>query len=182
MDQKRYLQELTYHLRSLPKPVRDDILEMYRDQFKIAEIDGQSEQDLILTLGRPKAVAEKELAIHADQIDYYPTSAEESEPNQSKSNVFVFILLVMFNLIVVLGPAFGIGLAWLMLWVASVVLMIAPFVVLWQFSLFAVPEIFVAIAAFGLGLLLFVAQYYISKFLFWLVHRYFQVMRRMVRG
>ena len=198
MNQKRYLQELAYHLRSLPKDVRDDIIEIYRDQFKIAELEGRSEEDTVLLLGRAKANAEKELAIHADQISSYSTketapfadlsqSVEQANPKsqpsaRQKTNIPLLILLIILNVMFVLVPALGLFLAGLGIWLTSVVLMATPLLAFWQNSLFSVPEFYPVLAAFGLGVLLFVAMHYLSKLSNRLVQAYFKVMSRLVKG
>lgn len=192
MNKKRYLQELAYYLRSLPKEVRDDIIEMYDDQFKIAELEGRSEEDTILLMGRAKANAEKELAIHADQFDFdQPDKFEDPEEQlyrQSKSttnqktNIPVLIMLIFVNLIFVLGPALGILFAGVALWVSSIVMMATPLIALWQGLLFSVPEFYPVLAAFGLGVLLFVAMHYLSKLVNRLIQAYFNGMSRLVKG
>ncbi|WP_440897863.1 DUF1700 domain-containing protein [Amphibacillus sp. Q70] len=192
MNQKRYLQELAYHLRSLPKDVRDDIIEMYRDQFKIAELEGRSEEDTILLMGRAKANAEKELAIHADQLDFdQPDRFEEQEEqpyrhstsrSNQKTNIPVLIVLIFVNLIFVLGPALGIYLAGLGLWVSSIIMMATPVIAIWRDQFFSLPEFYPVLATFGLGVLLFVAMYYLGKLAHRLIRAYFNGMSRLVKG
>ncbi|WP_017471099.1 HAAS signaling domain-containing protein [Amphibacillus jilinensis] len=182
MEQKRYLQELNYHLRRLPKSVREDIIEMYQDQFKIAELEGQPVQDVILTLGRPKAVAEKELALHADQIDKEQEQPNAMNQSRTKTNIPVLIMLIIFNLIFVLGPAVAVAGVIFSFWLVAIVLMATPLFALWGDVLFSLPEAFFVLMLFGLGTLLFVAMHYVAKFMSWLTRGYFRTMNRFVRG
>ncbi|SEO21852.1 Uncharacterized membrane protein [Amphibacillus marinus] len=189
MNQKRFLQELAYYLRQLPKPVREDIMETYRDQFKIGEIEGRSEEDICLLLGRPQAVAEKELAIHADQLNYRQEEPDADDfsmgaehPRQKQTNVGLLIGVIIFNLIFVVGPAVGIGFTIIGFWIASIVLMATPLFGIWQTYLYTFPHIFILIATFGLGLLWSVGNYYLTKLSVWLTGRYINLMGRIVKG
>ncbi|MBU5593914.1 DUF1700 domain-containing protein [Amphibacillus sp. MSJ-3] len=192
MNKKRYLQELDYHLRSLPDEVRHDIIEMYHDQFKIAELEGRSEQDAILSLGRAKANAEKELALYADQFEldqsFKHDSFEEDWGDQSikqtkhKVNVFALIMLILFNLTIVLFPALAIFLIGLTFWFLSIVLMMTPLFAFWHGGLWSFPELYPVLAVCGLGILLFVAMHYLTRLSNRLIHLYFNGMTRLVKG
>ena len=186
MNQKRYLQELAYYLRSLPSDVQKQIIDHYRDQF-----DGErSEEDTILLLGRPKANAEKELAIYADQIepdreevvvvnqDQPTSSARQDQP----INYLLLIILIIVNLMFVLGPAIGIFFAGIGIWISSIVLMATPLIAFWYDGALIFPEFYPILAAVGLGILLFVAMHYLSKLASRLTRAYFDAMNRMVRG
>lgn len=193
MNQKRYLQELAYYLRSLPKDVQDQIIKFYEDEFNKAKNEGRSEEDTILLLGRPKANAEKELAIYADQIQP-ESSFDSNEAYQSEEkwqsvkqmnqpiNYGMLILLIVVNIIFVLGPAVGILFAGFGLWLSSISLMATPLIVFWFNGAVSFPEFYPVMAAVGLGILLFVAMNYLSKLASRLIRAYFDAMKRMVRG
>lgn len=188
MNQKRYLQELAYYLRSLPSDVQKQIIDHYRDQFD----EGRSEEDTILLLGRPKANAEKELAIYADQIE--PDREEVVVVNRDQStgsarqdqdqpiNYLLLIILIIVNLMFVLGPAIGIFFVGIGIWISSIVLMATPLIAFWYDGALIFPEFYPILAAVGLGILLFVAMHYLSKLASRLTRAYFDAMNRMVRG
>ena len=189
MNQKRYLQELAYYLRSLPNDVQDQIIDYYRDQFVQAKGEGRSEEDTALLLGRPKANAEKELAIYADQIGRDVDPVNRREPDESAEhyrdepiNYALLIILVVVNVMFVLGPALGFFFAGLGLWFSSVVLMAAPLIAFLLDGSLGFPEFYPVLAMIGLGILLFVAMHYLSKLATRLTRAYFDAMNRMVRG
>jgi len=203
MNKNRYLQELAYYLRSLPKNAQDELLAYYRNQFEQGEKEGRSEEDTALLLGRPKANAEKELAIHAEQRKKENMSSEthknhdqgvEQEhfnqkqnqgSNQSSSqsiNYAMLILLIVVNVVFVLGPAVGLFFGGLGLWFSSIVLMATPMIAFWTEGMLSFPTFYPILAAVGLGILMFVGMYYLSQLAFRLTKAYFNAMDRMVRG
>lgn len=189
MNQKRYLQELAYYLRSLPNDVQDQIIDYYRDQFAQANQEGRSEEDTVLLLGRPKANAEKELAIYADQIERHEdpvnlreTGGSAEQYREEPINYALLIILVAVNVMFVLGPALGFFFAGLGIWFSSVVLMAAPLIAFLYDGSLGFPEFYPVLAMIGLGILLFVAMHYLSKLAIRLTRAYFDAMSRMVRG
>ena len=200
MNQNRYLQELAYYLRSLPKEVQDNIMAYYRDQFKQALEEGGSEEDTVLMLGRPKVNAEKEMAIYAeqtepnrvekvtDQLGYQENNSQESsyarsEPKRKQPiNYFILILLIMFNVIVVLGPAIGLFFAGIGFWISSIVLMASPLLAFWVNGTLGFPEFYPILACVGFGILIFVVMHYVSQLATSVTKAYFKAMERLVRG
>ena len=153
--------------------MQDELLAYYRNQFEQGEKEGRSEEDTALLLGRPKANAEKELAIHAEQ--------RKKEATDS-INYGMLILLIVVNVVFVLGPAVGLFFGGLGLWFSSIVLMATPLIAFWTEGMLSFPTFYPILAAVGLGILMFVGMYYLSQLAFRLTKSYFNAMDRMVRG
>ena len=174
----------------------------YREQFNQAKEEGRSEEDTVLMLGRPKANAEKELAIYSDQIkadkiesdpkskttDDYRTNQQSNVKNDSNQspqqpvNYLMLILLIVFNVVIVLGPAMGLFFTGLGLWISSIILMATPLICFWVDGMLSFPAFYPILAAVGAGILLFVAMYYLFQLADRLIRAYFKAMNRLVRG
>lgn len=186
MDKKRYLRELAYHLRTLPSQERTTILETYEDHFKIGAIDGKNDQDIVLELGQPKAIAEKELAIRYDSDLSGSSKTEEPTTNTKSPNVAIIILLLLFNLIFVLGPAFGLFGILIGGWAVSIAFISSP--ILWSVSfIWGIPqhvlsELSILLILFGIGIFVGIAMYYATRFSFQIGKKYFNWMNQLARG
>ncbi|CQR46094.1 hypothetical protein BN1058_00341 [Paraliobacillus sp. PM-2] len=190
MDKKSFMNELAYHLRELSSHDRNDILQDYEDQFKIAEIEGKDEQSIILELGTPRVIAQKRLAdlniSHFDQENRYPAEPS-SNPSRSPIRSFVFaLILIVFNIVIVLGPAVALVAVWISVWAVAMAFSLSP--IGWVLSLFwrpissILPEFFIVLTLTSIGVLLAIVMIYVTKILFFAVKGYLKWNIDVIRG
>lgn len=184
MDKKRFIRELAYHLRVLPEPERAEIIGDYQDRFEIGAMDGKEDQEIILELDPPKEIAEKEIADRSSsdtvtsgkQVTYYPR----------KTNWALAIILIVFNLIFVTGPAAAIIGVLMGGWGISFGFTAAP--LFWVASLFwripdqVMGEFFMLLTMAGIGILVGVGMLYLSKVVILVIKKYVNWMAQLVRG
>lgn len=179
------MRELDYHLRVLPVSEKKDILQDYDDHFKIGEIDGKTEQDVVLELGSPLAIAQNRLGDRqlVDDQTRAPLYHRKSNPFRA---VFLVIVLVFFNLIIVVGPAIGLFAVWISGWVVSISFTLAP--AFWIFSFInqsvidVAAEFFVVLTMTSIGVLIGLAMIPISKFSYKIVKGYLKWNVRLIGG
>ncbi|SDB81822.1 Uncharacterized membrane protein [Pelagirhabdus alkalitolerans] len=176
MQKKRYLSELSYHLRGLPKAEREEVLNQYKETFSQDEALGIDPVDTIIKLGSAKRQAEIELEKHSQQTEEHDTY------HTTPLNIPALILLIIVNLIFVAPAVFALAIVSLTFWAISIGFMATPFLTIWQTTLFQMPEIFILLLLFGIGTLLFVSNYYAVRGLFWLGQHYFNWMNQWVKG
>lgn len=185
MDRRGFMRELDYHLRDLPVSEKKDILQDYDDHFKIGEIDGKTEQDIILELGSPLTIAQTRLGDRQFVGNQTRPSSYERKPNPFRS-VFLLIILVFFNLIVVVGPAIGLFGVWFSVWAVSISFTLAPG--FWMFSFInqtvidASAEFFVVLTLTSIGVLIGLAMIPISKVSYKIVRGYIKWNVRLIGG
>jgi len=181
------MRELEYHLRGLAVSDKKDILQDYDDYFKIGEIDGKSEQDVILELGSPRMIAQERLAerqtVHSATDSVDPVYKHKSNTAQS---LFLAIVLILFNLIIIAGPFFGLLGVLVGFWAIAISFTLAPFA--WLFSFFLQPgidiwaEFFVVLTLASIGILIGVAMVFITKGCYRIVKSYLKWNIRIIRG
>ena len=187
MDKRGFMRELEYHLRNLPVSERKDILQDYDDHFKIGEIDGKAEQDVILELGSPRMIAQDKVAKH----QVVSRATDSTDPvYQHKSNtlrsLFLTIVLILFNLIIMVGPFIGVLGVLVSFWAVAISFTLAPFA--WLFSFFVYPgtdvwaEFFVVLTLASVGILIGVAMVFITKICYRIVKSYLKWNVRIIRG
>ncbi|WP_117168350.1 DUF1700 domain-containing protein [Paraliobacillus sediminis] len=185
MDKRGFMRELDYHLRDLSISERKDILEDYSDHFKIGEIDGKTEQDVVLELGSPRTIAQNRLGDRQLVGDQTRPSSYERKSNPFRS-FFLLILLVIFNLIVVVGPAIGLFAVWISVWAVSISFTLAPG--FWMFSFInqsvidVTAEFFVVLTLTSIGVLIGLAMIPISKVSYRIVRGYLKWNVRLIGG
>ncbi|SKC83214.1 HAAS signaling domain-containing protein [Maledivibacter halophilus] len=103
MNKSEFLKELSTLLSSLPSDERQEILFDYEEHFSIASEKGESEEEIIKNLGSPSSIAKQYRANYM---------VNQAAVNPSASNilraVFATIVLGFFNLVFILGPFLGI--------------------------------------------------------------------------
>ena len=189
MNKLQYLENLEKSLKSLPREETIDIMNDFKEYFEVGIERGRSEEDLSISLGNPKMLARQ------IRLESYIKKAEETK---SASNilraVFTSIGLSFFNLIVML-PVFSIFISVLaVLFACSVSLCAAGitgtvgsifsplFSQYLTFNVNVAVSIFAFIGIGSLGILFFIGNIYISKFIFRLVVRYLRFNLSVIKG
>lgn len=186
MTKKDYLNTLYYHLKRLPEQEKQDIVAEYDNHFIEGMQDGKTEEEIITTLGDPKVIAKELVADSAvSQVE------ETSSPRNMLAAILSVIALSFLNFVIVLGPVlmvlgFLVGLA-----IASIVMIGLPVFLLWANHFYdhiqlITPDWFAAFGYFGLGLILYVLCFYLTKWTFILLIRYLKfnvnLVKRSARG
>lgn len=189
MNKLQYLENLGKSLKSLPKEETNDIINDFKEYFEVGIERGRSEEDLSLSLGNPKMLARQ------IRLESYIKKAEETKSASSILRaVFMSIGLSFFNLIIML-PVFLIVISALAaLFACSISLSAAGitgtvgsifsplFSQYLTFNVNVAVSIFAFIGIGSLGILFFIGNIYISKFIFRLVVRYLRFNLSVVKG
>ena len=101
MNKVEFLHILEISLRDFKEQEKKEILYDYEEHFRIGEQSGKSEDDLIKELGDPNNIANQ----------YKTSNGEESTEEDSPIIVPIIAIcgLLLFNLIFIIGPYFGIS-------------------------------------------------------------------------
>lgn len=130
MSKSDFLKELSSLLSNLPSDERQEILFDYEEHFSIGTEEGKTEEEIISSLGTPKAIAKQYTANYI---------VNQAEVNPSPSNmvraIFATLALGFFNLVFVLGPFLGIVGGLIGLFGASIGITIAGIAVFFQAAL-----------------------------------------------
>lgn len=189
MNKLQYLENLEKSLKSLPKEETNDIINDFKEYFEVGIERGRSEEDLSLSLGNPKMLARQ------IRLESYIKKAEETKSASSILRaVFMSIGLSFFNLIIML-PVFLIVISALAaLFACSISLSAAGitgtvgsifsplFSQYLTFNVNVAVSIFAFIGIGSLGILFFIGNIYISKFIFRLAVRYLRFNLSVVKG
>jgi uncharacterized membrane protein len=162
LNKEKFLQELAGALTRLPVDERDDIVRDYEEYFAAGQANGKTEAEIAKALGSPKKIARELLA------DYHVDAAvrEWSFANIWKA-VRSVSMVAFVNSVLILG-AYCAGLVLLLGgWLTGMALTFFPLTVLiihgiqplWPFSYI----MFVAVAVSGVGLLINVLMWAVSR-------------------
>lgn len=162
MNKEQFLQEMEAMLVRLPEEERADIVRDYEEYFVAGMENGKTETEIATALGSPKKIARELLA------DYH---VETAEREWSFANVWKAVrsvsALAFINSVLILG-AYVVGLVLLVSgWLLSITLTLLPLMFavidayqpIWMFTFI----MFVALAISGVGLLLGVLMWAVSK-------------------
>jgi uncharacterized membrane protein len=189
MNKLLYLEKLEKNLRSLPAEEITDIINDFKEYFDVGIERGRSEEELSLSLGNPKMLARQ------IRLESYIKKAEETK---SASNilraVFTSIGLSFFNLIVMLPVFLTVFSALAVLFACSVSLSAAGvtgfvgsifsplFSQYLTFNINFAVSLFAFIGIGSLGILFFVGNIYVAKFIFRLIVRYLRFNLKVIKG
>ncbi|SHK34469.1 HAAS signaling domain-containing protein [Paramaledivibacter caminithermalis] len=183
MNKDEFLKELDILLNNLPSDEKREILFDYEEHFSIGLKEGKTEEEIIENLGSPKFIAKQYNANYM---------VNQAESNPSASNIFraVFAIIVLgfFNLVFVLGPFIGIIGLLIGLFGASIGITIAGISLFGGIATFSVFDpyislpialtsnaggtIFLGIGLTSLGLIFFIGNCYLAKWLYILTIKY----------
>lgn len=163
LKKDEYLTELKKNLKKLPEEERSDILRDFEEYFQIGNIEGKTDEEIIAGLGSPQQMAKEFIA--SSQI-------EKLDKEISVKNLFGAVLAVFglgfFNFVIVLFPFIGLLVVFFVGWFTSMAFIGSPLLSLFEliffpysFSLF---EFFTSLLFCGIGLILAMGMYFLSKF------------------
>ncbi len=172
MNRQQFMKAMEVHLRPMDPFERAELLADYDQHFELGLREGRREEEIAWELGQPEEIAKEALGDRYDAYTpgsdafYAPTYQEmRSHRNNTKAtrNFFTGIGLLFLNLI--LGIPLGLTLWSVWLTIASLsLLVLAPIAAVVDFVFLGQldkAEIFVAIGAFGVGILFALASKYV---------------------
>ncbi|MEO2207690.1 DUF1700 domain-containing protein [Paenibacillus pabuli] len=193
MNRQQFMQAMEIHLRPMEPQERAELLADYDQHFELGLQEGRPEEEIARELGRPEEIAREALG---DRYDvnmpgsdpfYAPTYGEMRPPknsNRAARNFFTATGLIFLNLI--LGIPLGLTLWSVWLVIASLsLLVVAPVAAAVDFLFlnhFDKAELFVAIGAFGVGILFFIAAKRVFKAFKSVTLKYLNWNKRTMRG
>ncbi|KIX91175.1 hypothetical protein TP70_04345 [Staphylococcus microti] len=181
MTKREYLNTLYYHLKYIPEQEKQDIVAEYDNHFIEGMRDGKTEEEIIATLGDPKAIA-KELV--AD------STVSQVEETKSARNMLAAVLSVIglsfLNLVIVLGPLLTVLGILLGIGIASIVMIGTPLILLWVHFFYdsiqlVTSDWYASFGYLGIGLMLYVLCFYLTKWTFILLVKYLKFNIKLVK-
>lgn len=104
MNKKEYLFQLKRYLQSFPADEVKDILSDYEEHFNIGVSKGKTEEEISKELGRPSDIAKTYKTTYRKDSTRIEMNNNYPNSNDSTRKLLIGILLILFNLIIVLGP------------------------------------------------------------------------------
>lgn len=189
MNKKDFLNKLSSYLGGIPVEERQDVINDFEEHFKEGLTEGRTEEEIADSLGDPRALANQ---FKANIL------VSQAEKTTSAINITRAVLATLglgfFNLIFVMGPFIAIAVIPVVLF-ASAIAIIAVGITVFFTSVFGplVPQYFAvlinpAVAIFGsigvtlFGILFFVGDIYLAKWLYRLFVRYIKFNLRIITG
>lgn len=178
MDRVVFLNQLRHSLNGLSEDEINDIIQDYEEHFEIGLSKGKSEEEIPRELGNPKDIAKNYINSSVENNINKPVNTNTVN---SGRKLILFILLGLFNLIIVLGPYLGIigillgvfALAFGFFFIGIGILFGAPFVAFGNIQQFHILTVFsFSIGFIALGILVFILSIYLAKLLYKLTVKY----------
>ncbi|WP_066187262.1 MULTISPECIES: HAAS signaling domain-containing protein [Gracilibacillus] len=181
MNKHTFMNELKYYLKGLPDEEKTEIIQDFEEYFDIGKADGKNEEDIVQSLGSPQKLA-KDL-----QATYLVEKAKIDRSAGSISRaVWAVIGLSFFNLLIVLGPFLFFATLILSLWVMTLSLILQVAMPLLTLVIrpdsFYMFELFFSITVSGIGVLLLLAVYPLTRVAGALFIKYLSFNIRLVKG
>jgi uncharacterized membrane protein len=181
MNKNEFLDTLRTELKFLPKEEVADIMSDYEEHFHSATKDKQSEDEIVAKLGNPTQIA-KEYKTN----ELVKKAEENTTPRNVVRAVLATIELGFFNIIFILGPFIGalsilfaffvtgisVAVAGIVSIVAVILSPVFPFI---EIDANPVAMVLMLISMVCGGLLLTIADYYLSKLFFKLTLNYIKL-------
>ncbi|WP_440113919.1 HAAS signaling domain-containing protein [Paenibacillus sp. QZ-Y1] len=193
MNRHQFMQAMEIHLRPMDPQERAELLADYDQHFELGLKEGRPEEEIARELGQPSEIAREALGdrydLHTPGSDpfYAPTYEEMRSPrNRTRAtrNFFIGIGLLFLNLM--LGIPIGLTLWSVWLTIASLsLLVLAPVAAAVDFLFqgdFDKAELFVAIGAFGVGILFAIASKWIFRAFKIITLQYVRWNKNMMKG
>lgn len=179
MNKKEFIGILRSNIKGLSQEETDDIIYDYEEHFQIRESKGKSEEEICVELGDPKSIAKMYKA---------NSTIEKAENDPSTKNLFKAILsataLGIFNFIIVLGPTVVSFFVLVLLYGISISLILGGMETIFNITLGSffpieiylgvnrISYIFFGIGIVGLGLMIIIGTFYLSKLFYKLAVKY----------
>ncbi|MDF2936439.1 MAG: hypothetical protein K0Q90_1812 [Paenibacillaceae bacterium] len=179
MSKADFFLQLRARLRGLPPEEQENILGVYEDLFRQAEVGGKSEEEIIRSLGF--------IPVPVDQSPQPHIHRSYSAGKSGLRSFSAACALLLFNLIFALAPFLTIA---LLLFSFSLVAVLFAFSLFWVVIGTGIPptleilllEIFTTMTLSGLGILLGAAMWKLNIAFWSVVKRYVALNLRLVRG
>lgn len=180
LNKRLFLTQLRIQLRGMPPEEIEVILNDYEGYFDEAKVSGLSEEEASQNLGNPHDIA-REVKGTSYQRQRPAYKSAQASPS---GNAIVAVALIVFNVVVVLGPLMGVAGLFFGLAVMIAAFVISPLLslgslVLGNGHLF---ELFLAFIFAGIGLFIFPVLVRLFKASYHLLNRYIQWNLRVMRG
>jgi uncharacterized membrane protein len=173
MNKEKFLTELKRSLGRMSEVEKGDVLYDYEEHFRMGAAEGKSEEQIAEALGNPRAIG-KSYAI--DALLEEPKGGGGVTATSVLRAIFASISLTFFNIIVVLGPFFGLVGVMIGLWataaslaLSGVAVLVSPIAALIVPGLFTLAGVnaafllFAGIGVAGLGLLAVIGMWKLSR-------------------
>jgi uncharacterized membrane protein len=173
MNKEKFLTELKRSLGRMSEVEKGDVLYDYEEHFRMGAAEGKSEEQIAEALGNPRAIG-KSYAI--DALLEEPKGGGGVTATSVLRAIFASISLTFFNIIVVLGPFFGLVGVMIGLWataaslaLSGVAVLVSPVAALIVPGLFTLAGVnaafllFAGIGVAGLGLLAIIGMWRLSR-------------------
>ncbi|HLR64048.1 MAG TPA: DUF1700 domain-containing protein [Pseudogracilibacillus sp.] len=181
MLKREFLKRLDEKMRPLPKSEREDIMRDIEEHFYFGLQEGESEEAIVSQLGSPEKMGKELVAAYRmEQV------AEHRTARHVFQAVWAVVGLSLFNLIIVLGPFLALLGLLIAGWTAGGSFIITP-ILYSGMSLIYPPkfiwfEWFLSLALAGLGILMCLGMYQMTKLTIHAFMRYLHWNYRMVKG
>lgn len=181
MNKKEFLLQLNNCLKGLPTEEKKDIIKDFDEYFTNGIEDGKTEEEIAESLGSPQQIAKDTIATyHLNKLETTTTLGNIMRA------VWATIGLGLFNIIIVLGPFIGLVAIILAGWFSGIAFAASPLLLLVDLVIFRATlelfNVFVSVAFCGLGLLILVAMYYLTRVFAIGFVRYLQFNVKLVKG
>jgi len=189
MNKKDFINILSLNLRGVPDEERKDAISDFEEHFNEGLLKGRVEEDIATSLGDPKVLAGQ---LKASIL------VNEAEKTTSAVNitraVFATMGLGFFNLIFLLGPFIAVVAVLLALFVSAIAITASGITLFFAaifgplfpqyFTALANPAVwvFVSIGLTCFGILFFIGNIYLTKWLYGLFIRYIKFNLRIITG
>nr|WP_155669311.1 DUF1700 domain-containing protein [Ornithinibacillus caprae] len=175
------MDNLNATLGKLPVEERNDILQDFEEHFTFGLEEGKTEAQIVESLGSPNHIAKELVATyHVDQVEGSITAGNILRA------VWAVIGLGFFNLVIVLGPFIALVAIVVSGWAVAVSFIASPLLVLVNMTIaldhFVLFDLFFSLLLAGLGLLIAIGMFYVTKVLMNAFVRYLTYNVNLVKG
>lgn len=181
MNKDIFMKKLAAGIKKLPKEEQKEILQDFAEHFSVGVAEGKTEGEVAAALGAPNQVAKELVATyHLEKVNHSSNAGDVFRA------VWAVIGLGFFNLVIVLGPFIALVSLIASGWVIGGSFILSPLAVLVNVVLY--PEtlllfdVFVSIALTGLGILIIIGMYYVTRYMFKAFMKYLHFNVKMVKG
>ena len=189
MNKKDFMRRLSSYLGGIPGEDREDVISDFEEHFEAGLAEGRTEEDIVDSLGDPKALANQlKASILINQAE-----KTTSAVNITRA-VFASLGIGFFNLVFILGPFIAIVAVLISLFATAIGITASGITVFFA-SIFGpfFPQYYAvlinpAVAIFSsigltcFGILFFIGDIYLAKLLYRLFVRYIKFNLRIITG
>lgn len=185
MNKNEFFNKLENYLLNVPEEDRIDIIDSYKEQIENEIAQGKTEKEVIGNLEHPKDIADNvinELGYEDMSNDIKVKPKEEVINNRNSRNVSLFILVQIFNVLILISLVVAAYSVLISFGVTGISLLLAsPFSFGFGFGLLS-SGIFLALLSIGAGIILINVSILGLKYLTKILIRYVKWNVSLVRG